>query len=271
MDPLTAAVLGLVQALTEFLPVSSSGHLVLGQALLGAHGDGGAAFEVAVHFGTLLSVVVVFRAEIRRLLRATFGALAAPSRFGERWRDDPDLRLSAAIALGCIPAGVVGLAFKDQLEAAFDSVAGVCVALIGTGLVLLATKLARPGAYEVTPGRSLLVGAAQAVAILPGISRSGSTIAMALFLGIDRDLAARYSFLLSLPVILGATLLKARDLAAAPPPGEALAALGVGALVAFVVGIAALVLLLRLVRQGWFAHFGWYCLAAGIGGLVWLA
>lgn len=271
MDLLTAAILGVVQALTEFLPVSSSGHLVLGRAILGAHTDGGAAFEVAVHFGTLLSVVVVFRAEILRLMRATLGALADPGGFSTRWREDPDLRLSAAIVLGCIPAGVIGLLFKDQLEAAFDSVSGVCVALIGTGLVLLATKLARPGDGEVTPGRSLIVGMAQAVAILPGVSRSGSTIAAAMFLGIDRDLAARYSFLLSLPVILGATVLKARDLAAAPPPGDALAALGVGALVSFVVGIAALVLLLQLVRRGHFAHFGWYCLAVGIGGLVWLA
>lgn len=270
LDPLTAAILGLVQALTEFLPVSSSGHLVLGQALLGSHARSGAAFEVAVHFGTLLSVVVVFRPEIRRLLGATFAALAAPRSLGQRWAGDPDLRLAGAILLGCVPAGVVGLAFKDQLEAAFESVTGVCVALVATGLVLLATRFARPGAGEVTLGRSLLIGAAQAIAILPGVSRSGSTIAAALFLGIDRDLAARYSFLLSLPVIFGATLLKARDLAAAPPAADALAALAIGAAVAFVAGIAALVLLLRLVRQGWFAHFGWYCLAVGVAGLIWL-
>ncbi len=271
MDLLTAIILGLVQALTEFLPVSSSGHLVLGQALLGAHDDGGAAFEIAVHFGTLLSVLVVFRLEVVRLFRATFGALAAPSRIGERWKADADLRLAGAIVLGCIPAGIVGLAFKDELEAAFDSVFGVCVALICTGVVLLATRLARPGDGEVTIGRALLIGAAQAAAIMPGVSRSGSTIATALFLGVDRDLAARYSFLLSLPVIFGATLLQARDLIEAPPPGDALLALGAGALVSFVAGIAALVLLLRLVRSGWFAHFGWYCLAAGIAGLIWLA
>lgn len=271
MDLLTAIILGLVQALTEFLPVSSSGHLVLGQALLGAHDGGGAAFEIAVHFGTLLSVLVVFRAEVNRLIRATLGALTAPSQIGARWREDADLRLAGAIVLGCIPAGVVGLAFKDQLEAAFDSITGVCIALICTGLVLLATRLARPGDGEVTLGRSLLIGAAQAVAILPGVSRSGSTIATAMFLGVDRDLAARYSFLLSLPVIFGATLLQARDLVAAPPPSEALLALAAGALVSFVAGIAALVLLLKLVSRGAFAHFGWYCLAVGIGGLVWLA
>lgn len=271
MDLLTAIILGLIQALTEFLPVSSSGHLVLGQAVLGAHDDGGAAFEVAVHFGTLLSVAVIFRTEIGQLLRASVGAAGHPGEFQRRWREDPVLRLAGAIVLGCIPAGVVGVAFKDQFEAAFDSITGVCIALIVTGLVLLATRLARPGDGEVTLGRSLLIGIAQAVAILPGVSRSGSTIATALFLGVERDLAARYSFLLSLPVIFGATLLKARDLVAAPPSSEALLSLGVGALVSFVAGIAALVLLLRLVQKGWFAHFGWYCLAVGIAGLIWLA
>jgi len=271
VDLLTAVILGLVQALTEFLPVSSSGHLVLGQALLGAQDGGGAGFEIAVHFGTLLSVLVVFRLEVARLIRSTLGAVAAPGQIRARWADDPDLRLAGAIVLGCVPAGVVGLAFKDQLEAAFDSLAGVCVALIVTGVVLLATRLARPRDGEVTLGRALLIGVAQAVAILPGVSRSGSTIAAALFLGVDRDLAARYSFLLSLPVIFGATLLQARELVAEPPPSDALVALGAGALVSFVAGIAALVLLLRLVRTGWFAHFGWYCLAVGIGGLIWLA
>ncbi|MCA9537968.1 MAG: undecaprenyl-diphosphate phosphatase [Myxococcales bacterium] len=267
MDLLSAALLGLVQALTEFLPVSSSGHLVLGEALLGVNG-GGAAFEVAVHFGTLLSVVLVFRRDIARLVSTTLRALTAPSQIGERWRNDADLRLAGAIVLGCVPAGLVGVLFKDRLEAAFDDPRFVCGALLVTGAILLASRAARPRGAEVTLPRAATIGAAQAVAILPGISRSGSTIAAALFLGVDRDQAARYSFLLSLPVIFGATLLKARDLIAAPPPTEELLALAVGAGVSFVAGIGALVLLLRLVSAGWFSHFGWYCLAVGLIGLI---
>lgn len=270
LDPLAAAILGLIQALTEFLPVSSSGHLVLGEIVLGVDPAGGAAFEVAVHFGTLLSVLVVFHRDIGRLITAVFGALAAPTRLRERWRDDPELRLAGAIIAGCVPAGVVGLVFKDQLEAAFDRPALVCAMLIVTGLILLATLRAPTPHGQMSVNRAVAIGVAQAFAILPGISRSGSTIAAAMFLGVERELAARFSFLLSLPVILGATLLKARDLIEAPPPDGALIGLAIGAGVSFVVGIGALVLLLRVVQRGWFAHFGWYCLAVGIIGLAML-
>lgn len=268
LDPLTAVILGLVQALTEFLPVSSSGHLVLAQAILGVEAGGGAAFEVAVHFGTLLSVAVVFHRDIGRLIAATTRALAAPTRFRERWREDAELRLATAIIAGCVPAGVIGLLFKTQLEAAFDHPALVCAGLIFTGLVLLATLRAPAAHGTMSINRAVIIGIAQAVAILPGISRAGSTIAAALFLGVDRDSAARFSFLLSIPVIFGATLLKTRDLIADPPAAEAIAALAIGAGVSFIAGIGALLLLLRIVRTGWFAHFGWYCLAVGIVGLA---
>lgn len=266
MDLLSAALLGLVQALTEFLPVSSSGHLVLGRHLLDIQLDD-AAFEVAAHFGTLLSVVVVFRVEIGRLITATLRGLRSPGDVSAHWKTDPDLRMAGAIVLGCIPAGIVGLAFKDTLESAFGSPYLVCWALLVTGIVLLLTALPKPGDREVNLKSALLIGLAQAAAIIPGVSRSGSTIATALFLGIDRDYAARYSFLLSLPVIAGATALQVVSLVQSPPPTDMLAALGLGAAISFVAGIAALVLLLRLVRRGWFAHFGWYCLALGAYGL----
>jgi undecaprenyl-diphosphatase len=265
LDLLTAAILGLVQALTEFLPVSSSGHLVLTKALLGVEVSHGAAFEVAVHFGTLLSVLVIFRAEVLALFGALGRLLRSPSTIAQQRAEDPHTRMGLAIVVGCIPAGVVGLTMKDTLEQAFDSPTLVCGALLGTGVILLATLRANEGDGEVGLGGAVLIGIAQAVAILPGVSRSGATIAAALFLGVERNLAARYSFLLSLPVIAGATLLKVRDLLAAPPEGDVWVALGLGALVAFVAGMAALAWLLRLVRSGWFAHFGWYCL--GVGGL----
>lgn len=266
MDLLTAAILGMVQGLTEFLPVSSSGHLVLGQALLGVETDGGAAFEVAVHAGTLLSVLLLFRREVLGLIRAVF----TRGRKAAAWGQDPELRLAGAIIIGCVPAGLVGVLFKDDIEAAFGSASLAATALLGTGVFLLLTKLAKPGDGAVGPGSALLIGIAQAVAILPGVSRSGSTIGVALFLGIEREAAARYSFLMSLPVIAGATALKGKDLLDAPPSAEMLAALGVGAVVSFVVGVASLSLLLGVVRRGWFSHFGWYCLAAGATALAFL-
>lgn len=267
MDLWSAAILGLIQALTEFLPVSSSGHLVLGQALLGVQAEGGAAFEVAVHFGTLLSVLLLFRAEVGQLLGALARALRAPGQVRAAWGQDPALRLLGAIALGCVPAGLVGVLFKDQLEAAFGSVTLVGAALLFTGVVLLSTRFAPEGQGQVSLGRGLAIGVAQAFAILPGISRSGSTIAVGLFLGVERDAAARYSFLLSLPVVAGATLLKAKDLLEAPPGADLAAALGVGAVVSFVAGLGALWLVMAVVRKGWFRHFGWYCLAAGAAAL----
>ncbi len=267
MELLPAAILGLVQALTEFLPVSSSGHLVLSRLLLGVQTEHGAAFEVAVHFGTLLSVVIVFRQEVWALLRSCWTALTKPSQISTLWSEDPEFKLLVAIAVGCIPAGVVGLAFKDQLEAAFSSPVIVCSALIATGGVLLATLIPAMGEKRVGLGSALLIGLAQAVAIIPGVSRSGSTIATAMFLGLEREHAARYSFLLSLPVIAGATVLKARELLSVQISDETWLALGVGALVAFVAGIGALILLMRIVRRGGFAHFGWYCIGIGVFGL----
>ena len=268
MDPLSAAVLGLVQALTEFLPVSSSGHLVLGKTLLHLSPPGGAAFEVAVHFGTLLSVVVLFRQDIAALLTASFELLIAPRDLPARWRDDERLRLIAAIVVGAVPAGLVGVAFKDQLEQAFDSPLLVCGALVVTGVILLTTRFVAAGARTVDLPRAVAIGIAQALAIIPGVSRSGSTIACAMLLGVERVTAARYSFLLSLPVILGATLLKIRDVATGAFDTQFLISLGLGAAVSFVVGLFALWLLMQVVRRGHFAHFSWYCFAVGGVGLA---
>ena len=266
---LNAAFLGLIQALTEFLPVSSSGHLVLGKVILGMDLEsGGAAFEVAMHFGTLMSVIVLFFGDIIRLLKATGRLLKGVGHLKALWHEDPDIRLLVAIIIGCIPAGLVGLLFKDQLESAFNDPRGVCVALLCTGILLLSTTLAPAGKESIRPLDAVIVGVAQAVAIIPGISRSGSTISVAQFLGVDRVEAARYSFLMSLPVIFGATLLKGKDMMANPPPSETLTALALGAAVSFVVGLGALWALMQLVRQGRFSVFGWYCLTLGVVGLI---
>ncbi|MBU0553781.1 undecaprenyl-diphosphate phosphatase [Myxococcota bacterium] len=258
MSPLIAALLGLIQALTEFLPVSSSGHLVLASRLLNARLENGVAFEIAVHFGTLLSVTWLLRREVWGLMKDLGGLL-------RKRRPSPTLLY---LALASLPAGLLGVLFKDALEARFGDARGVGVALIVTGLLLLSTLLRRGGDRPIGALDALLIGFAQAFAILPGVSRSGSTIAVALHRGIEAEAAARFSFLMSLPVVAGATLLKARDLLAAPPPAEAWLNLGVGAAVSFIAGIGALWLLLGVVRRGWFAHFGWYCLPLGVLTLI---
>ena len=270
MDIFTAAILGLVQALTEFLPVSSSGHLVLAQHLLGVESETGLsadAVAVAVHFGALLSVVLVFREDVVHLTRTGLMAGTQPHTWRARWRDDPQFRMVAAICIGCLPAGVVGLAFKDSIEAAFESVTVVSVALLATGVVLLGLLRAPKGSAEVNLKTGFIIGAVQAVAIIPGISRSGSTIAAASS-WVSSVSTQRNTVSYSLPVIAGATGLKTLELLDASLDAEMWLALGTGALVAFAAGVAALKFLMVTVKSGSFAHFGWYCLLVGTLGLI---
>jgi undecaprenyl-diphosphatase len=250
-----AIILGLIQALTEFLPVSSSGHLVLAEELFNIQSGEGAAFEVAVHLGTLLSIMVLFRREIWRLIKACVHPKQADA------QDRSDVMF---IIIGSIPAGVIGLLWKDTLEQSFGSLFGVGVALIFTGLLLLSTLRDVGERTHVSAWDGLWVGLAQAVAILPGVSRSGSTISIALKLGIDRHRAARLSFLMSLPVIAGAGLLKALDLVSHSTPTDVYLTLGIGCLSAFIFGIGSLWLMLKWVVRPSFGYFGIYCIVVGI-------
>ncbi len=256
MNPLEALILGIVQGLTEFLPVSSSGHLVLGKHLLGVKSPG-AGFEMVVHAGTLLALLLHYR---RDLLAMAISLLA-------RRRDD-HFRLALLVLLGSVPAAVVGLGFGDRLEAAFEIPLFAAAMLMVTGMILLSLKLAKPGSGEVRWPTALLIGAAQAVAILPGISRSGSTIATGIHTGIDRAKAADFSFLLAIPALGGATLLKGLDLVKTPPPSAELLAFATGAAAAFVSGILALRWLLGIVKRGRLDRFGYYCLVLGGTALV---
>ncbi len=249
---LAAALLGLVQGLTEFLPVSSSGHLVLFQRWLPHPGDP-IAFDLVLHLGTLVPVLGVFRQDVRTVLT---DATAGEGPFLQR----PGVRLALLVVLGSVPTAVIGLAFEDLFEQLFANPISVGVAFGITGLVLLSTRWLRPGSRqlgELSWWRAALIGLVQGLAITPGISRSGSTIAAAMFLGIDRGLAARFSFLLSVPAISGAFLLKARDL---DLQSIALAPLAVGFVVAALSGWGALVLLLKLVNAGDFSRFAYYLL-----------
>lgn len=261
MSILEAIILGLLQGLTEFLPVSSSGHLVLGQVLLGREVTTGAAVEVALHFGTALSIVTVYRRRILELLAALPGLLTAAG------REHEDGRLIINLVLGTIPVVLVGLFAKDQVEALFAGDArvmqtGVCLLITGA---LLALTLKLPGgARRIGVGAALLIGLAQACALPPGISRSGATICVALYLAADRERAGEFSLLLGVIAIIGASVLKLDDLLQAPPGSADLLALCVGVVVSYASGLLAIGLLLGSLRQRWFAAFAPYCAIVGV-------
>ena len=290
-----AAVLGLVQGLAEFLPISSSGHLVLGQYLLGID-EPDITFEVFVHFGTTLSILTVYWSRIVRILRDGAGALARPAAWREavrpgpieRARGDalepepqpeqepqpgggavPSLRLILYILVTMVPTGVAYVLFEEPLEAAFADPRLVCGMLLVTGALLLLTRLRPSPDGVLSPLKSVLVGVAQAAALIPGISRSGSTICTAIYLNVDRKEAADFSFLMLLPVVLGATLLKVLDLAETGVSGS-LVALGLGTLVAYVSGIVAIRAVVILVQRRSLQYFAFYCFAVGILGLVFI-
>jgi len=257
LDLLFAAFLGVVQGLTEFLPVSSSGHLAVFQELwLWAGGDPAlfdeqVAFNLVLHVGTLLPVLIMYRGDIR----AAFSDVRGEG----PWLARPGLRLAAWVVVGTIPTGIIGLALKDVFEQLFGSIGMVGIAFAITGALLYRTKSLPAGERDIgamTWKHALLIGLAQGFAITPGISRSGTTIAVAIMLGLRRDLAARYSFLLSVPAILGAFVLEARHLDLSTT--HAVAPLAVGFVAAAVSGWAALVVLLKLVRAGDFSRFAWY-------------
>jgi undecaprenyl-diphosphatase len=251
MGELQAAWLAAVQGLTEFLPVSSSGHLVILQGIMHVPRQG-IAFEVVVHLGTLLAVLVVYG---RDLLQILGGAL--------RLRRD-SLNMLGLLALGSVPAGAAGILLGDSVKKLFDSPLIASAMLLVTGSLLFATRWVRRSGHAPRPLSAGVIGVAQALALLPGISRSGSTISTGLFFGLSREQAARFSFLLSVPAIAGAGLLEL--------PGMSASDMGPHLLVGFVVsaltGYSALRLLLRFVRHGRLHVFCWYCWAAGIAGIL---
>ncbi len=264
--PLTlfnSILLGIIQGLTEFLPVSSSGHLVLAEHFLGVT-DAGITFEVMLHFGTLLAVFVAFRKEIARLVVAFFSLFRPGKSLASRFREEYDLRLLLYIVVATLPAVLIGLVFKDKIEAAFDHPRFVAWALLFTGVLLALTFLASKGKKSLTLVNTLIMGLAQALAILPGVSRSGSTISFGLYSGLRGEEAARFSFLLSIPAVLGATILKIHDMAAAPLASGYPGILLAGAAFAFLTGWLAIAAMLRILRHGKLYWFAPYCLLLGL-------
>ena len=261
METLSYLLLGLVQGLTEFLPVSSSGHLTLGQAILGV-GEEDLTFTVLVHAATALSTIVVFRKDIGELMRDVFTAGDS----GAKARSYTGL-----ILLSAVPAAAVGLRFKDSIESLVNP-QFVGVMLCVTAAILLFSQRAIANNRPLGAGRALGIGLAQAFAILPGISRSGSTIGAALMLGVSREEAARFSFLMALIPIGGATLLTIKDLIEQPhvmnTVTSPLTGYVVGTLAAFASGWAACTWMIRLVKRSNLAGFGGYCLVVGVLAII---
>lgn len=262
MSAFHSLLLGLLQGLTEFLPISSSGHLVLAERLLGLQGDD-LAFVVFVHFGTMLATVTAFWPQIRGMIASSGRFIVRRSSSG-----DPHLMMAGLILVGSVPAALVGLLLEDGVERVFSSSMVVSIMLMVTGLIIWLTHYIRSGERTMGIRESIVVGCAQALAILPGISRSGATISAALFQRVDRSKAVEFSFLLALPAILGATALKTVQLCKSPPSWSSLISLFLGTLTAYVSGYAAIRVLLRVVRRGKLRYFAFYCWAVGLLSLV---
>ena len=264
-----ALLLGLVQGITEFVPVSSSGHLVLSQHLLGIGAEeADITFEVFVHFGTVLSILTVYGREVGTLLGEAWAGLRRPDTIPARYRENDTFRLGVFILLTLIPTGLVYVLFRAPIEQAFGSPRFTCAMLLVTGVLLLLTLLRPDPEGTLSPLKALVVGLAQAAAMIPGISRSGATICTALYQNVRPERAANFSFLMLLPVVLGATVLKGLELAEQGLTVEG-GPLLIGTLAAYGSGIAAIYVVLDFVRRGNLQYFAYYCFAVGGLGL-WL-
>jgi len=251
--------LAVLQGATEFLPVSSSAHLALFQQVFASKLDN-LAFDVVLHLGTLASLVIFYRKELVRFAHAFFLKLAGklPEERKEDWQ------MVLFVFWGSIPAAVIGVGFQKFFEEAVDRPVWVSVELLITGTFLFLSRYSRPKGKELNYKNTFTIGVSQAVSILPGISRSGATIATGLFLGLDRKKAADYSFLLSIPAIAGAALLEVPKLLNSENPHNDWGLFIAAAVVSFLSGLLAIYLLLKILRKHSLAGFSYYCWAVGL-------
>ena len=268
MSTLAAIVLGIVQGLTEFLPISSTGHILYVPALAGWP-DPGAAFSAVIQLGTMAAVLVYFRSDLWRM------AVAFVKSFGgdhELWRSsDTDGRLGWYIVIGTIPISIIGIVFKDQIENNVRTLALVAIVMILFSFVLMAADL--KGAQdrdvkELTLKDGIIIGLFQALALIPGVSRSGSTISGGLFLGLDRESATRYSFLLSVPAVVLSGVFELRKIGDSSGASVGVAPTVVATVLAFISGYLAIAFLLRFVRTHNFSVFVIYRVVVGVLMLV---
>ncbi len=268
-----AIFMGIIQGVAEFLPISSSGHLALFQAFFGMENveEQYMLFTVLLHFGTLVSVCIVYWRDILDMIREFFLGLAALAGRKERGSTPPPARrLVMLIIVATLPLFVMVL-IKDVVARLFSSSIMVSCALIATGFILFySDRLARgrKNARNATVTDALIVGCGQALAVIPGLSRSGTTISVGMMRGFDRNFAVRFSFLMSLPAIVGANILEIKDAVDAGFPMEELPMYLVGVVVAAVVGYFAIRLVKSMADRGKFGKFAYYCWAVGLGSLI---
>lgn len=260
MSYIDAILLGIIQGLTEFLPVSSSGHLELGKVILGDNSlpEESLLFTVALHFATALSTLVVFRKEVMEILRGLFQF---------KWNEQ--MEFSMKIIVSMIPAALIGFLFEEQLEAFFGgNIQFVGFMLIVTAILLYLADKAKDTSKKVSFPNALIIGIAQAIAMLPGISRSGATISTSVLLGIDKTRSARFSFLMVVPLIFGKI---AKDILSGDLNLESgqLGLMGVGFIAAFVSGMLACTWMIKLVRNSKLSYFSIYCLVVGLIAIGW--
>ena len=269
MDILQAIIIGLVQGLTEFLPVSSSAHLIFAQQALGV-ADVGLAFDVLLHVGTLVAVLVYFYDDILNMIKGFFLSLIdlKEGKFISEIKKDPYKKLAWLTILATIPVGVVGVLFNDIVEEMFTGLTIPAFLLLITGCLLYTSQRMNSGRIDVknmTLKEALIMGCGQAIAVLPGLSRSGTTIAAGLFAGLDKEFAAKFSFILSIPAILGAAVFQLKDLSGG---NVEIGACIAGFVVAVISGYFAISVLLKIVREKSLDIFAYYCWIVGIVVLV---
>jgi undecaprenyl-diphosphatase len=260
MTWIEALILGLLQGLTEFLPVSSSGHLELGGAIFGLQNqESNFTFNILVHGATFASVVVVFFNDIRSLLINFL-----------KFKWNPETRFVLLLLVSAVPVAIAGVLFEEQIESLFSGrIVLIGFMLLVTATLLFLTKFVKKTGKDITLGKVVLIGLAQTLAILPGISRSGATISTALFLGVDRKKAIKFSFLMVLIPIFGANFLKILKMSGTFSTSDiGVTSLIIGAFAAFAAGLIACKWMLEIVRKGNIAYFSIYCLIIGLAAIV---
>lgn len=283
MEFIKAIIMGIIQGVAEFLPISSSGHLAIFKILLKMETDTGMLFDVLLHLGTLAAVFIVFWQDIKSLIVEGFsllfdcayniGCLFRKEKKYRKVVGTPYRRFVMLIIVSTIPTGIIGILMKDVIELSAETLLVPGCMLLLTGVLLtIADRISGTTITEkdASYGKAALIGTAQGIATMPGLSRSGTTIAACLLCGFDRNFAVRYSFIMSIPAILGALLLELLDFSAATVGIGAMewAAYGVGTVVSGVVGYICIKTMLVIVRGKKFKYFAWYCFAMGIIAIV---
>ncbi|MBR1875484.1 MAG: undecaprenyl-diphosphate phosphatase [Lachnospiraceae bacterium] len=275
MSIVQAIILGFIQGMTEFLPVSSSGHLAIMQNVFGINTESGVLFDVLLHVATLVSICIVFRKDVIMLIKEFFGMAADLFRkikepyiviVNSSYR-----KFVLLIIISTVATGVLGIAAKDFVEYAAGSLLIVGICLIVTAIVLFLADMAgdgRKGAKSASYLNAFEIGMAQGVATLPGISRSGATITACLLCGFKKEFAVKYSFLMSIPAILGAAVLELKDISKADLSGSMLLNSLVGMLVAGSVGYVALKVMIAVVKNKKYIFFSIYCFVIGVGAIA---